>query len=354
MKIEIGESLACSYLRHVEQCWLVQSNWKVSEHWERQASDAETESLFQEMRRRFGRNGGVFKQTSGAAQFLKQGEIDVVGINQSREVYAIEAAFHEAGLNYGSTAETDSRVLKKMLRTLLILRAYLPPETPLHIYFLSPRINPVVQQPLERTFEELGKAYPAVEWRLVSNGAFNERVVQATLEKASSVADTSELFIRSAKLLELTAPPRETHRQAVPTRKRPNRATDDSPTGRLQPIAQALMHTLLNERPSLLDEREQRNLTDGDYCKTQLHLRIGNCALLRHVEHGTKIHGHPRYYAQPYGAYYLCSQWGKNYHAHNAESLLNFVRALQVRQSANPDVPALARHEQALRDYLGA
>ena len=28
MKIEIGESLACSYLRHVKHCWLVQANWK--------------------------------------------------------------------------------------------------------------------------------------------------------------------------------------------------------------------------------------------------------------------------------------------------------------------------------------
>ena len=30
MKIEIGESLCYSYLRHVKRCWLVQSNWKVS------------------------------------------------------------------------------------------------------------------------------------------------------------------------------------------------------------------------------------------------------------------------------------------------------------------------------------
>ena len=33
MKIEIGESLASSYLRHVKLCWLVQTNWKTSEHW---------------------------------------------------------------------------------------------------------------------------------------------------------------------------------------------------------------------------------------------------------------------------------------------------------------------------------
>ena len=128
MKIEIGESLAFSYLRHVERCWLVQANWKVSENWDRHASEGGIEELFEEMRERFGRNGNVFKQNTGAAQFLRQGEIDVVGIDQSGAVYAVETAFHEAGLNYGNTATTDNNVLKKMLRTLLILRTYLPRE----------------------------------------------------------------------------------------------------------------------------------------------------------------------------------------------------------------------------------
>ena len=33
MKIEIGESLIASYLNHVEQCKIVQTNWKVSGNW---------------------------------------------------------------------------------------------------------------------------------------------------------------------------------------------------------------------------------------------------------------------------------------------------------------------------------
>lgn len=204
MKIEIGESLACSYLRHVKRCWLVQANWKASEHWDRHASDAELETLFHEMKERFDQQGGVFKQTKDAAQLLKQGEIDVVGVDQDGGVHAMEVAFHEAGLNYGNTAETGNRVLKKMLRTLMVLRAYLPRSTPLHIYFLSPKVNPVVQEPLEHTFEELLRTYTEVDWHLVSNDGFAEQVMRATLEKASAVADTSELFVRSAKLLELT------------------------------------------------------------------------------------------------------------------------------------------------------
>ena len=33
MKIEMGESLFYSWLRHVKECQLVQTNWKVSPKW---------------------------------------------------------------------------------------------------------------------------------------------------------------------------------------------------------------------------------------------------------------------------------------------------------------------------------
>ncbi len=211
MKIEVGESLVYSYLRHVERCWLVQANWRASEHWDRRLTDGELEALFQEMKRRFDRD--VFKQTKNAAQLLKQGEVDVVGVDLQGGVHAVEIAFHEAGLNYGiSTTETVARVLKKMLRTLLVLRAWHPGQTPLYIYFLSPKVNPVVQDPLAATFAALQAAYDDVEWRLLTNGDFAERVVKSTLENASDIFDSSELFVRSVKLLETAghgpAPPR--------------------------------------------------------------------------------------------------------------------------------------------------
>lgn len=33
MKIEIGESLALSYLKHVKKCVIYQTNWKSSSQW---------------------------------------------------------------------------------------------------------------------------------------------------------------------------------------------------------------------------------------------------------------------------------------------------------------------------------
>ena len=348
MKIEIGESLACSYLRHVERCWLAQANWKVSEHWERSLPDAELEALFQEMKRRFDRGGAVFKKTKDAAQFLKQGEIDAVGVDLQGGVHAMEIAFHEAGLNYGSTAETDNRVLKKMLRTLLILRAHHPPQTALHISFLSPKVNPAVQRPLEETFAGLQEAYPDVGWRLIVNDDFVESVVKPTLEKAGDVADSSELFVRSAKLLETagyTLLPLTSNRP--PTPPPPN-----SPKRRIQPLASSLMRTLLVDSPGLLSDAEMSDLQDNEYCKSRLGLQIGNFSLIRRIELGRKGNDgrRDRYYADRYGDFYVCNDWWLAHHRANAQALLDYVEDLIRRNPARED--ALRPHAQDFRDYL--
>ncbi|MDE0404651.1 MAG: hypothetical protein OXI53_05005 [Nitrospira sp.] len=201
MKIEIGESLCYSYLRHVKQCWLVQTNWKTSEHWDKKKSPSNLQSLFESMRKRFGSDETVFKKTSDARQFLKQGEIDVVGVDQDGNVHAMEIAFQEAGLNYGG--DTIQRVLKKLLRAVLILKVYHPTKK-LHLYFASPKVRKAVQESLEQTFAKLKKSYPKITWHLLINDDFTKNIVCPTLEKAKTVADTSELFARAAKLLDLS------------------------------------------------------------------------------------------------------------------------------------------------------
>ena len=197
MKIDVCESLAYSYLRHVKRCWIVQTNWKASERWDR-CQDADLEVRYSEVIRRFDPERSVVKQTK-ATQFLKQGEIDAVGVDQQGEIHAMEVAFHGAGLNYGSSSDSDN-VLKKMLRTLFILRTY-QPQTPVHIYFLSPKARRGVRQALEAKFAALREEYADVEWHLLTDDDFAEAIVEPTLANTSG-ADTSELFVRSVKLLE--------------------------------------------------------------------------------------------------------------------------------------------------------
>ena len=318
MKIEVGESLGYSYLRHVKQCWLVQTNWKASEHWPKRLAGRELEEVFADIKGRFDSDGSVFKKTASAAQFLRQAEIDVVGVDWEGGVHALDIAFHEAGLNYGGGA--DKRVLKKLLRAMLVLNGYHAPETKLHIYFLAPKVNPGVQKLLEAVFTKLRAGYPAIEWNLVINDDFYWQVVRPTLEKAAMVADTSELFVRAAKLLHLgeaathavSTHDGQSRRVADDAGRSGHRATATAPSsparGKVQPLVQDLMRTLLDDYPTLLDDTDISNLLNRDYCKNSLRLQIGNHALLCRIEDGRVVNGHSRYWAKLYaGEFYVCS-----------------------------------------------
>ena len=48
MKIEMGESLFYSWLRHVKECQIVQTNWKVSPQWDFKNAE-EIEKLLNEL-----------------------------------------------------------------------------------------------------------------------------------------------------------------------------------------------------------------------------------------------------------------------------------------------------------------
>ena len=380
MKIEVGESLGYSFLRHVKQCWLVQTNWKVSEHWPLEKTDQDLEAMFQNMKEHFDRNGEVFKGNRGAPQLMRQAEIDVVGVDLKGEVHALEVAYHEAGLNYDGGV--DNRILKKLLRTLIVLTAYHPRGTRFHIYFISPKVNPSVQSQLDNIFEELNAKLPDIEWNLLTNEDFTCEVLVPTLENADRVSDTSELFVRSAKLLELTDSKRG--RTAHPEQITSNTTTiahseaglrgsglrgaaskgkaaytsafRDGDQKIVQPLVQSLMRTILEEHPTLLEESDISNMQDRDYCRKRLGLRIGGFPLLRRVGVGRKgslTDGRDRYYEKVYaGRFYVCSQWWKKDHLDNAQCLLRLVVGLIAKKPGHLGIPALERHQNALTAYI--
>lgn len=354
MKVEIGESLGYSYLRHIKHCWLTQTNWKASQHWPKRLTDQDLEAIFSDIKRKFDLDGSVFKKTANVAQFMRQGEIDVVGIDCEGAAHAIDIAFHESGLNYGvSTADTRDRVLKKCLRTMLMMRAYHTQETKLHVYFLSPKVNPSVQGPLEAAFAMLRTEYPDIEWNFITNGDFHEQVMQPTLDAVDAFADNSELFVRSAKLLELarqSASPGQSTGEESATR---DRKTEP---GGIQAMVKSLMQTVLEDYPTLLGDADIRNLMSPNFCKDKLGLQLGGFALLRKMEAGRKgsdTDRNDRYYVKLYaGRFYVCSQWWRDAHLSNAGSLLRFVDELVERNPNHPSVPALEHHKRAFRDYI--
>ncbi|MBS4178786.1 hypothetical protein [Lederbergia citrea] len=107
MKVEIGESLLYSWLRHAKGCQLVQMNWKPSSSsWELKNEEVNQKLMIDSSEFFFNKyDYKIYKGTTSLSQLLQQAEIDVLGVNfegDSQFLYAVDIAFHEAGLNYGS------------------------------------------------------------------------------------------------------------------------------------------------------------------------------------------------------------------------------------------------------------
>ena len=229
-----------------------------------------------------------------------------------------------------------------MLRTLFILRTYLSPETRIHIYFLSPKVRPKIQKPLETTFAALRGEYADVGWHLLTNDDFAKSIVRPTLDGASTVADSSELFVRSVKLLE-TAGYRHSTPPVTVASAHPDAPRSEVQVQPLVPLVKALMQMLLVDHPSLLSDDEKSDLTDNAHCK-KMGLRIG-FGLIRKKECGKDR----KYWVTDFGGFYVCSQWSRD-HRVNAKSLLAFVEDIIKRKPEHKDT--LHPRAQDFRDYL--
>ncbi len=205
MKIEIGESLTLSYLKHVKRCVLYQTNWKSSSKW-RKHNNVEVESLFHKANVLMTFED-VFKN-SDLDQLIKQAEIDVLGMGQNEKLYVMDIAFHEAGLNYGGTHETTVRVVKKMLRSYLALLSYFP-EREYEIIFASPKVGKTLHNAMEKAFKELKTIcadHPNVKFIYLANEEFRKEILEQTITASEEDADGAELFVRSYKLWHLLDP----------------------------------------------------------------------------------------------------------------------------------------------------
>ena len=129
-------------------------------------------------------------------------------------------------------------------------------------------------------------------------------------------------------------------------------ATSASTAGRsgggdsLQNIVQELMRIVLEDFPETLDAETIRHL---ETAKNPLGLKIGNHTLLRKVSDGRIIGGHSRYWKQPFaGRWYVCSQWWKQDHRHNAGALSAWVASLV----SGADEAAARNRLQGIADRL--
>ncbi|MGH6917681.1 MAG: hypothetical protein ACREJ0_08250 [Geminicoccaceae bacterium] len=322
MKIEIGESLIFSWLRHVRGCPIVQANWKPSPTWPIRhepglAADFEKMREIAEQRLGF----EIFKRSS-FQQFMRQAEVDVLGLgftDAGLAAIAVDSAFHENGVQYGDLKETVGRILKKMIRTAFVLEGYFDVHRA-DIVFATPKMHNAVHQALQGCWPELqsvladcGSLSAArLQLRIVTNGDFVEQIIQPVLDRMDQVADTTELFLRAQQLVrfcEVTPRQRRIHKNsaaALPV-------TDGEPK-----IGEYVRQTMARlAQAGRLKPEVIGKLLDARYCKKTFNLGLPFLKAIKpHFDLANQRmdeRGYGRYWKDPLNTgdsqFLMCSQW---------------------------------------------
>lgn len=337
MKIEIGESLVYSWLKHIKECQIVQTNWKCSPNWELQNYD-EIKTVMKLTDEYFSSNYllSIYYETKSIEQLIKQAEIDAVGIsyiNLTINLFCVDIAFHENGLNYGSADITISRILKKTIRTAMCIVGYFGTKVG-EIYFVSPKINYSVEERLIKIIPELEKLLKSVGWnfqiKLLCNNSFGDKIISPVLNVANELTDTGELFIRSIQLNNLFVRNEIKQVRIVNKNNELNDINlDDSYSEmKIGVIARTVFRSLLES--NRLSKEVISNLQSKDYSKINFDLQY---PVLKKVEKypTNKIE---RYYADPIKIdsnwYYLCSEWYEHKNNNDRPYLIKWIKENSV------------------------
>lgn len=325
MKIEMGESLFYSWLRHVKECQIVQTNWKTSPQWtllheeKLEEIKAKTDQYFRE------KHGyDIYKKTSSLSQLLQQAECDALGISiqdGSTKVFAVDVAFHEAGVNYGDRETTIKKIIAKCLRTAMCIYGYLDTREA-EILFASPKINNNILEGVTPCLAEAQKLLDDLSFhfrlRIIANEDFRDRVLEPILLVSDGVADTNELFLRSYQMLQMFDRNAGVKHDAPTSQQCDRKAqektvisagplVDDDTYAELKigKLAQTVLRRLL--QTDAVSEDEIKLLQTATYCKTAFDLQYP--LLVRQDGDYERV----RYYRNPVCIrginYMLCSQW---------------------------------------------
>lgn len=316
MKIEMGESLFYSWLRHVKDCQIVQTNWKVSSKWEMKHED-EIYELMEKIDEYFIHNYNyhIFKKKSSMSQVILQGECDVIGISFERsgtDFYAVDVAFHEAGLNYGSREETVMKIIAKITRTAMCMYGYMDTKEA-EVIFAAPKINPAVMSDLMTAINDLNNLLHWMGYhfkiRVIENDTFNEQVLQPILLASSGVADTSELFIRSYQMYKMFADTEKNNHHSKQQGVTPKK--DDGYIKReiynefkIGKLVQTILKPLIIEKAT---ELEIEWMQDAEYSKVNFGIQYP--LLLKTDSKKKERHYYKDLFSIKGNTYRLCCEW---------------------------------------------
>lgn len=325
MKIEMAESLFLSWLRHAKQCQIVQLNWKPSSSW-KISNEQQVENIMNKyseyIRDKYDTELFGKKGNQRYTQVLKQGEIDILGIelsgNKIGSIYAVDVAFHEHGLRYGKTPrDAITRVIKKMIRSTMIIMAYFGMNKG-SIIFASPKINPSIYEPLREAVEDINTLMSKMKlnfsFRLYANSDFEKHIISPVIQLSGEVADTSELFMRSIQMYQMFAGKTKTagreKRVLQSTAEETAQSADEIKIGQL---VRTTFRELFAQRK--ITQKMASSLMDLEYSKQTFGVSF---PVLKRIDDRYQLSkqiqdhkGRSRYWSQQFGngKYLICNQW---------------------------------------------
>jgi hypothetical protein len=313
MKIEIGENLAYTYLKHFEGCRIVQTNWKTSGRWTLTEFEKEPAiKLLNEIRKLEGFTE-LFKNVS-FEQILKQAEIDLLGINTiESSIFGVEIAFHSSGVNYGEKDSSVSKIVEKLLRTILVMQCYFKDFNKFNAYFITPKSSEYASTQITQRIEKILQFLndDSISIQFISDDKFYEQIVNPIIADDFNEHDTNELFSRAVKMLKLNY--KIVNSKSVGSDIKPTSKAKDDINKRavggmkIGQFVQGKMKKL--EQKNLLSPQDIANLLSQEYSKKVFNQ---NFPVLKNSDDDIKDEkGRNRYYTSEmfFGEHYLTSQW---------------------------------------------
>ena len=211
MKIEICEQMMQSWLLNCKLCEIAQTNWKISPLYLKTILPAEVsyvQNFMDEVKCVDYQGMDVVFGKSDAKQFIKQCEVDIVGIKFANgevdTVYLVDSAFHKNGLGY---SDTTVAVTMKIARAAAISRVVFGNKATVKVIFASPKCNPTPQSKVisavNAILPTVKKYYPNVVVELYFNEDFAQKVYLPLVNNVDELFDDNDLFMRSLNLAKI-------------------------------------------------------------------------------------------------------------------------------------------------------
>lgn len=338
----MGESLFYSWLRHIKECQVVQTNWTFPptqlkhfyleekiEYLALSAEDLFHKQLGYDI---FGKN--TYKQ------LLKQAEIDVLGVSfdvntddSNVNIYAIDVAFHTNGLNYKNPHSTVEKLIEKYIRSAMCIMGCFGLCNG-EIIFASPLVRKSLLSELENVVEKINKLFEKLGFsfvaKLIINEKFEKSILNEVLMQTNEIADTNELFMRSCQMLGLFDSLKENTVTQNTESDVSWKINDESELKVGKYIRTIIKQLMENE---LLSDDEIENLKSQEYTNKTFKR---NMPFLKEVKNNDNIEnmrkdtrGYYRYYSELFDykgrKFLLCQEWNERVNREPFNKWLNMI-----------------------------